>query len=62
MFDILEFVYEYKKLIKEENFINKQKSKELVQQILKRSIYGFKILNKVRYINKRVTISNNKFL
>ena len=49
-------------LIKEENFINKQKSKELVQQILKRSIYGFKILNKVRYINKRVTISNNKFL
>ncbi len=61
MFNILEFVYEYKKLVKEKEIINKQKSKELVQQIFKRSIDGFKILNKVKYINKRVTAINNKF-
>ena len=56
MFNILEIIYEYKNLIKEKEIKNKQNSKKLVEEILKKTIGGFKILDKVRYVNKKMKI------
>lgn len=61
MFSILELIYEYKKITKENRNTNNQKVKESMQEIIKRSIDGFKMIDKVRYVNKRIKVINTNF-
>lgn len=56
MFNILEVIYQYNKVMKE----NKKqiKKKIVIKEILKRNIEGVKILERVRYVNKKVKAIN----